>query len=301
MTEQLIWLTPTIAALGLYGVAQGLVKLYISEVPSARYCLYFFVAKAAVLGGYWARDGFPAPVTGGELAPLAVGTLAYVLEGLGWICYYESIVSGPITIVGTLSAAYAAPTVILAYVFLGETLFAAQYAGVAAVILGCVGLSWAPPDPEAKVTSNRWIPLAFTALAFWGSWQTIVKYCFKTYQTPDSLMALYNIFGAFLTLGVYGLAFGRGGPRVPGEWRRSALPMAMMAGGDLGVIVGTAKGPVSMVTAISGAYPLVTLVFASIVLRERITRLQWFCLLLILGGMFAGNAPAEWWGPVAGP
>ncbi|MBI3892031.1 MAG: DMT family transporter, partial [Candidatus Wallbacteria bacterium] len=225
----------------------------------------------------------------GNFAPLLVGTAAYVLEGLGWICYYESIVSGPITIVGTLSAAYAAPTVIFAYIFLGETLLGAQYAGVAAVIVGCIGLAYAPPDPDAKITSNRWIPLAFTALAFWGSWQTIVKYCFKTYHTPDALMSLYNMFGAFLTLGLYGLAFGREGSREKGEWMRSLMPMALMAGGDLGVIIGTAKGPVSIVTAISGAYPLVTLVFASLVLRERITKLQWAALVLILGGMFASN------------
>jgi drug/metabolite transporter (DMT)-like permease len=62
--------------------------------------------------------------------------------------------------------------------------------------------------------------------------------------------------------------------------------MAMMAGGDLAVIVATANGPVSIVTPLTGAYPVVTLAFASIALKEKITKLQWLCLGLILFGIF---------------
>ena len=40
-----IWLVPTLVSLFLYGIGQGLVKKYISEVPPARFCLYFVVAK----------------------------------------------------------------------------------------------------------------------------------------------------------------------------------------------------------------------------------------------------------------
>jgi len=58
-----------------------------------------------------------------------------------------------------------------------------------------------------------------------------------------------------------------------------------MAGGDLGVIVANRFGPLSLVTPITGAYPVITLVFASILLRERISRLQWVCVGLIFLGM----------------
>ena len=116
MSSTPIYLVPTLAALFLYGIGQGLVKKYISEVAPVRYCLYFFFAKATVNVGYWIYFGCPSLMIGGsaEIAFKAavMGTTAYVLEGIGWICYYESIVAGPITIVGTLSAAYAAPTVL---------------------------------------------------------------------------------------------------------------------------------------------------------------------------------------------
>lgn len=280
-----VWLTPTLIALFLYGLGQGLVKKYAAEVSPARYCLYFWLAKSLVNLFWWAYNGHPNPF--GNMTLVGLGTLAYVLEGIGWICYYESIVSGPITIVGTLSAAYAAPTVLFLYLFLGEKLVGIQYAGVALVILGCAGLSYSPPDPDAKVTDRRWIPLAITALIVWGLWNTLVKYCYDKHAAVQEVMSVYNVFGAGLTLGLYGFLF-RGKAGAAGEFARAALPMAVMAGGDLAVIVAYAVPNVraSLVTTISGAYPIVTLFFATTVLKEKITPLQWVAIALCLAGMF---------------
>jgi drug/metabolite transporter (DMT)-like permease len=62
--------------------------------------------------------------------------------------------------------------------------------------------------------------------------------------------------------------------------------MGMMAGGDLSVIIASRMGPISVVTPLSGAYPLVTLLFAWLILKEKITALQWANICLILIGMF---------------
>ncbi len=70
------------------------------------------------------------------------------------------------------------------------------------------------------------------------------------------------------------------------EWTRSFLPMGMMASGDLGVLIASRYGKISIVTPLTGAYPLVTLVFAALVLRERIMLLQWGCIAAILVGMY---------------
>ncbi len=124
-SETLQWLTPTLAAMFLWGVAQGLVKKYIGEVPPARFCLFYAFANAAVGLAFWAFNDAP-PVFAQENRQFAVwGLFAYALDGAAWIFYYQSIVHGPISIVGTLSAAYPALTVILARAFLGERLLAA--------------------------------------------------------------------------------------------------------------------------------------------------------------------------------
>jgi drug/metabolite transporter (DMT)-like permease len=281
----LLWLTPALLALVLYGLGQGFVKMWIGEVPPARFCLYFACARAVVMLSYFfANSHTPVFAVQGRQM-LAVGVLAYMLDGVGWIMYFQSIIAGPITIVGTLSAAYPAVTIVLAHWFLGETLSPLQYGAVTLVIGGCIGLAYQPPDATNKVTGRAWIALAFLALLLWGAAQTIVKYDYSLGAT-DTNMALYSAIGALLTLGVYGLWKGRAGTHSVIEWTRSFLPMGMMASGDLGVLIASRYGKISIVTPLTGAYPLVTLAFAALVLRERITLLQWGCIAAILVGMF---------------
>lgn len=67
--------------------------------------------------------------------------------------------------------------------------------------------------------------------------------------------------------------------------------MGMMAAGDIGVIVATRYGPVSLITPLSGAYPLVTVVFARVVLGERLGLQQAICIAAILGGMLLTPGP----------
>ena len=273
-------------ALVLYGIGQGLVKKWISEVPPARFCLYFVVAKAIVNLGFFFSQEHPDPFAAEGRAFLLSGILAYILDGTGWILYFKSIVEGPITIVGTLSAAYPALTVLFAKIFLSEALTPVQYFGVSLVIFGCIGLSYAPPESGVKIKSKKWVIYAGAALCLWAAAQTIVKHSYSLPNASEVNLALFNTVGGALTLGVYGFLFGRQGSHSKGEWFRSFLPMGMMAGGDLGVIIASKYGPISIVTPLTGAYPVVTLGFAALVLKEKISKLQWLCILLILVGMF---------------
>ena len=281
----LLWLAPSLLALLLYGLGQGFVKMWIGEVSPARFCLYFACARALVMVLYFFANSHTPVFAAQGRDVLAIGVLAYLLDGIGWIMYFQSIIAGPIAIVGTLSAAYPAVTIVFAHWFLGETLTPLQYGAVTLVIGGCIGLAYQPADAANKVTGRAWIALAFLALVLWGAAQTVVKYDYGLGAT-DTNMALYSAIGALLTLGVYGLWKGRAGTHSVIEWTRSFLPMGMMAAGDPGVLVASRYGEISIVTPLTGAYPLVTLAFAALVLRERILLLQWGCIAAILIGMF---------------
>ena len=281
----LVWLTPSLVALFLYGIGQGLVKKWIAEVPPARFCLYFVLAKAIInLGFYFTQDHPPLFAPDGR-GFVELGVLAYLFDGTGWILYFESIVAGPITIVGTLSAAYPALTVVFARLFLNEQLSALQYVAVTLVIAGCLGLSYSPEGSDTKITSRRWIPLSFLALTCWATAQTIVKHSYSLPQASEVTLALCNTVGGALSLGLYGWLKGRQGRHSLREYAHSFVPMGMMAGGDLGVIIAARYGPISIVTPLTGAYPVVTLAFASLVLKERITLLQYGCIGAIIVGM----------------
>ena len=52
-TPLLLWLTPALLALLLYGLGQGLVKMWIGDVSPARFCLYFACARAVVMFCYF--------------------------------------------------------------------------------------------------------------------------------------------------------------------------------------------------------------------------------------------------------
>jgi drug/metabolite transporter (DMT)-like permease len=284
-TALLVWLTPSMIALFLYGVGQGLVKKYIGEVSPARFCLYFVLAKAIVNLTWFFTHEHPSLLSAEGRGFLELGILAYIIDGTGWILYFESIIAGPITIVGTLSAAYPALTVVFARIFLGEELGALQYVAVTLVIGGCLGLSYSPPDADTKILSRRWIPLAFLALTCWATSNTIVKHAYSLAEASEVNLMVCNTIGGVLSLGLYGFLKGRQGTHSVREYLHSFAPMGMMAGGDLGVMIASRYGPISMVVPLTGAYPVVTLAFAALILKERISKLQYGCVGAIITGM----------------
>jgi drug/metabolite transporter (DMT)-like permease len=272
----------------MWGIAQGLVKKYIGEVPPARFCLFYSLANAAVSIAFWAFHDTP-PVLALENRQFASwGLLAYVLDGSAWIFYFQSIVHGPISIVGTLSAAYPAVTVILAHLFLGEQLLTVQYVGVVAVIGGCLALSYTPFEADTKRTQRRWMAYAGAAVVIWGVDSTMIRYAYRFPGAHEANMALFLAVGGLATIGVYGVLFGRRG--AGGEWGRSVGPMATMAVGSLFSAIAYKQGPASIVTPLAGAYPVVTVAFAYAMLRERPSKLQWVGIVLVLGGMVVTTA-----------
>jgi drug/metabolite transporter (DMT)-like permease len=286
---QLPWLAPTLGAFLAWGLAQGLVKKYIGEVSAARFCLYYAIANAIVNVSFWLLQDAP-PAFAAEGREFAFwGLLAYVLDGIAWIFYYQSLNYGPISIVGTLSAAYPALTVIFARYFLGEDLTAMQGLGVAAVLAGCLALAYAPGESK-QATGGRWKLLAGAALVIWGVSGTLIRYAYGFPAAHEANLALFIAIGGLATLGAYGLLNGaaRGGTRR--EWARSAGPMATMAVGSLLVAIAYKHGPASLVTPLAGAYPVVTIAFAWAVLKERPAALQWGGIAAVLTGMVLTTA-----------
>lgn len=280
-----VWLAPALIALFLYGLGQGFVKQWIGEVPPARFCLYYVLATSIVNFGFFMTQDHPPLLAAGGLGFLASGVLAYLFDGMAWILYFQSIVLGPVAIVGTLSAAYPALTIVFARVFLHEELTALQYLAVTLVIGGCLGLSYSPSAESSQTTSRRWIPLSLLALLSWAASNTIIKYSYSLPGANEANLAVCSSIGGALTLGVFGLLRGRRGAHSVRAWVHSFVPMGMMAGGSLGLIIAARHGPISIVTPLIGSYPVVTLVYAALVLKERITRAQYGCIGSIITGM----------------
>jgi drug/metabolite transporter (DMT)-like permease len=286
---QLPWLAPTLAALVAWGVAQGLVKKYIGEVSAAHFCLYYAIANAIVNASFWLLSDAPPPFAAAGREFAVWGLFAYMLDGIAWIFYYQSITYGPISIVGTLSAAYPALTVIFARAFLGEDLTVWQGLGVGAVLIGCMALAYSPPHARAG-TNKRWMIYAGAALLIWGASGTLIRYAYGFPNSHEGNMALFIAIGGLSTLGLYGVLKGAARTGTRAEWLRAFGPMAVMALGSLLVAIAYKHGPASLVTPLAGAYPVVTLAFAWAVLKERPTSLQWSGIGAVLLGMVLTTA-----------
>jgi len=285
------WLAPTLGALFAWGLAQGLVKKYIGEVSAASFCLYYAIANAVVNIAFWLfHDAPPAFAAEGQQFAFW-GLLAYVLDGIARIFYYRSLTYGPISIVGTLSAAYPALTVIFARTFLGEDLTLMQGLGVAAVLLGCLALAWSPSDSTTS-TNGRWKVLAAIALVIWGISGTLIRYSYGFPGAHEANMALFIAIGGIVTLGTYGVLSGAAHSASRTEFLRSFGPMSVMALGGLLVAIAYKHGPATLVTPLAGAYPVVTLAFAWAVLKERPSAVQWGGIGLVLLGMVLTTAVA---------
>ncbi|MCX6658747.1 MAG: EamA family transporter, partial [Euryarchaeota archaeon] len=129
---ELLWLPFSIATILMYGFGQVLAKETRTNVSSANILLLLGVNIFVMWLVYWllfrAPGSFPAETW--LQAALAAG-----LSGAAFVTYYESLKHGKVSIVGTVAGAYAPWTVVLALVFLGETMSLGEGIGVLLVVM----------------------------------------------------------------------------------------------------------------------------------------------------------------------
>ncbi len=134
--RRLQWLPASILASVLAGVCTFLFKvtmlagvdLYLLNLTTSG--LFILTAYVAVVG----RNRKLAV----KVTPLAIGS--GLLAGLGQVCYFAAIASGPISVVAVFFNLYPAVTIALSMMFLGERLSWQRAIGVAFAFLASVFL-----------------------------------------------------------------------------------------------------------------------------------------------------------------
>lgn len=254
------------------GVAR--VALLIAAVESVMYIVAWL---------YWHE---PVDITAPDFI-LALGSC--VVGVVGYLCFFESIMDGQVSIAGTISAAYPALTVIGALLLLSEGLTSTQAAGVVAIIGGVVALSYEPNPSSPGAMPKRSLIFALLAFGLWGLWSLSSK------MAIDRIGA-GNIFGFYvlssLTAPVLYAWFRRvrpGGPRSqnPGGriWAFGGMGLGLNVTGAFAYSFALEQGSASLVVPISSAYPLVTVLLAVALLRERVTALQAVSLAVVVSGL----------------
>ena len=306
------WMLFAFGAMFGWGLGQGFTKKYINDVSGTKFCLYFVVAVSAVNLVIWVTNGSPNPffTEAGEFEAgfVAFGTLAYVFDGIAWAAYFICIKYAPITIVGTVSAAYPAIVMAVLYFWIGQDPSPIMWAGGVLVVLGCIALGFTPKSAidedvdNSHVVPRIWIPLAVLAAVAWGFAFSFLGYTFSDAASFEGaegadiypLMAI----GDAMIMVPFALYAGRKTDTHSFEGiKLAAIPMIFFALGNACMPLANAFDTEGLygglIAAISAAYPMVTLGFAYVLLKERIIAFHWFAVSVVIAGIVVCTGTVE--------
>lgn len=162
-----LWFILALVAMLLWGSTGIFAKLSTPKLGVARVAVLIAVVEGAMYFlafCYWRGNLFIAFKDG------VLATGACVLGVIAYLCFFESIMDGQIAIVGTISAAYPALTVVGALLLLSETLTPSQAIGLAATVGGVIALSYEPQPGSQHAMPRRSVIFALLALVLWGLW-----------------------------------------------------------------------------------------------------------------------------------
>lgn len=268
-----------------YGIGQVLQKVGTTGSSPATMVLITALVCGSIWGVWYVllRDDFDLTAYS-----ISVAILGAALGIIGTILFLEALSRANVSLVGTLVAAYPCVTVVAAFLLLAERLTVVQYAGVGLIILGVVALSLKQSGSGPSI-SRLALTLAVASFLAYGLMGVVMKEVVGLIGN-DNAMGFNSV--VYIVLGAsYWAARRRGHP----EQSFTKMPRKAVAIGTLGMAIGAVggilliwalvDGPTSIVVALSGAYPIVTISLALVFLKERITMRQIPGLLAILAGL----------------
>lgn len=231
------------------------------------------------------------------LTPLVLG--AAILQGtLGAVALaslYRGLAIGPIAIVSPIVAAYAAITVVLAVVLLGEALSPLQAAAMTATLLGVIlastdlrvvreTLALARNPSGLLAIKNHGVVLALVSMVAFG----VLSFLLAFFTRTIGLFATVLWGRAALTASL--VLAGAARREMLGGLRAPMLALLVFVGVlDLAAMLsfglGSLAGYASIVAIGASAYPLIPMVFGLGLLRERVAPNQLVGVVLLIGGL----------------
>jgi drug/metabolite transporter (DMT)-like permease len=207
--------------------------------------------------------------------PWAVG--AGLCGGVGLVSYYAALASGTMGVVAPIASMGAVVPVVLGVIG-GERPSWVQVLGITLALIGVAAAS----GPELSGGAGRSVLLAALAGASFGG----ALYFIGRGTEHSAVMTLVGM--RVSTVGLFAVA-ALSLRTVGGLKPRDIGPLAVVGGGDvianLMFAIATTKGLLSIASALTSFYPVVTVLLARWVLHERLRVIQWSGVGLALGGV----------------
>ncbi len=278
---ELLWLPFSIATIFFYGVGQVLAKESRARISGPGYLMLFSINVFAIYGAYWLL--FREPATH-ETYSWLKACIAAALSAGAYICYFEAIKHGKVSIVGTVSGAYAPWTVILALLFLGEAMTLGEGVGVMLVVAGMLVFTYRGANGNNGKTESLGILFAMGAFLLWGASAAMSKHVMTDIGQTDFIGVFALVCPSIWA--VYWLTTAKGKFEMPTVGNRVlVLSMLFLTFGGITMYLAFANGNVSIVSPITNIYPMVTIAVAKFRLREQLTLRQYAALAMLLAAV----------------
>jgi drug/metabolite transporter (DMT)-like permease len=280
-----IWLFLALGATLAWGLGQIAAKQGVGRLGPRKMAVVVALGEAGIfLAAYVA---FGAPALGGSRGVL-LGLGAGITGMLGFVAYYETIARGTISRVGTIIAAYPAITVLLALVFLGESITLTQALGVLLLLGSAVLLG--RTEQQTTASGGRVLTLLIlSSFLLWGIWGFLVKVA-VTELGEGSTFFYFAVSNVLVATPLLLFVRARGSGPFLANRRHLTWPLLTIMMGSSGVILMTlafVDGPATLVAALTGAYPVVTVLAAATLLHERFRRVDVLAVAAFVVGLLA--------------
>ena len=216
--------------------------------------------------------GPPAPAGDAVLLGLGAG----IAGGLGLAALYRGMSLGSMGLVTALSGAGSLAIPLAAGALLGAAVSPVQLAGVVAAAAAAAAAGGA----SRRDVSRGALAMAGMAAVAFGTWYVLIDLAARQ---GDPLWAL--VLSRFSSAMLAALLAAR-------SLRHSRLPLRLVAaagildvGGNALYVAARASMPVGLAAALTGMYPVVTMLLARVVLGERLSRLGQLGVALALLGV----------------
>ena len=274
-----------------WGGADFLARFSTHRVGTLRTMLYMqftgFLLLTMCL--YW-LSGWGHLADGSGWQPWGWGLLAGSINGLSTLALYRSFEIGKMSVVAPLSASYPVLTILLSLVT-GEKLSLARAVGIAFTLFGVLVVARGEHvpgenDTGAATRSTKGIGWAICSAVGFG-----FLFWLLGIRIIPALGAAQTIWIIRLTCTVLTIAIILLAKQPMSLPRGPARPLALGTGIlDTGAFVLSAYGmrmeQVAIISVLGSLYGAVTVALAAIVLREQISRWQWFGIATIFAGIY---------------
>lgn len=234
---------------------------------------------------------FVAPADGVSQADVVWSSLAGVFVAVGLGCFYLGMGRGLISVVAPVAAVTGAVVPVVYALAHGERPGPIAVLGLVAAFVAVTVVSLAPSEqhPDAGVVDRVVIALALAAGLLFGLFYVSFS---RVSEDAGLWPVAIERLAATVALVTFALLVARGPYGASARLLRAVVAIAVLEiAATVPVLLALQRGPVAVASVVASLYPVTTVLLAGIVLRERLSRLQYagvgcalFAVLLVSTG-----------------